>query len=406
MSRHETLGVGVIGASMRRGWGGVVHLPSLDALPQYRIAAVCASSPESAGATAERYGGLAFTDPYALVEHPDVDVVSVVVRSELHHDLVEAALRAGKHVYCEWPLVQTSAQARELADLTAERGVHTAVGLQARCAPTVLKTRDLIRHGFIGEVVSCTARYASITNGSGVDSSRKYMVDRDSGVGLLEIHGGHVMDTVSFCLDGFESVSSLLAVRHPVVKVQDTGETLRRTAPDQILVNARMSSGAVASVHLLGGKLNDNGFVMQIQGTEGDLDLRTRGNHAVQIETLQLRGAHGVIEYAHHEAQGHRFRPARPLEAIEVEDSYTWVPEQLREQPLYNTAQLYARFAEDIIAGIVTVPGFETAVELLDVLEAVKDSDVQDGRRAAVLVTERSRPAARSVPTPWGSARD
>jgi predicted dehydrogenase len=374
MSTNDVVGVGVIGASLRRGWGGLVHLPSLEALPGFRIAAVCASSEDSARATGERYGAAGFTDALKMIEHPDVDLVSVCVRSSIHYELVKAALQAGKHVYCEWPLVESTAKGRELAELARQMGVATAVGLQARCAPTVLKARDLIRDGYLGEVVSCSAYYSSMTNGSGVDSSRAYMVDAASGVGLLEIHGGHVLDTIAFCLGRFDAVSSMLAVRHPTVTVQDTGEQITRTAPDQILVNAALAGGTVASVHIQGGKINDNGFLLRIQGSDGDLELRTRGNHAVQIETLELRGASGAPVYAHHEAAGHRFQPARPLDQIEVDAEYSWIPEHLREQPFYNTAQLYAKLGEQIRGSATTVPDFDVAVELLELIDAVKES--------------------------------
>lgn len=385
MSQDQPLGVGVIGASLRRGWGGIVHLPSLDALPAYRIAAVCTSTQESADATAEHYGGRAYTDPLELVNDPDVDVVSVCVRSVLHHDLVKAALEAGKHVYCEWPLVQTSEQAHELAELAAAKGVRTAVGLQARCAPVVMKVRDLIRAGYIGDVVGCTAKYGSLTNGAAIDAARAYMVDRESKVGLLQIHGGHVLDTIRFCIDEIESVSSLLAVRHPDVLVTDTQETITRTAPDQILVNGVFASGAVASVHVQGGKLNGGSFSLAIQGTEGDLEIFTRGNHAVQIETLELRGANGERPYAHHESARHTFQPAPALDLIEVEDSYSWIPEQLRVQPFWNTAQLYARFADDITTGTQTVPDFSVATELLNLLETIETSSDHESRQQHVI---------------------
>jgi predicted dehydrogenase len=381
----DELGVGVIGASLRRGWGGITHLPSIEALPGLRLAAVCASSIESAEATAARYGAHPYTDAMALVADPSVDIVTVVVRSSIHHDLVKAALAAGKHVYCEWPLVETSDKGRELRDLAIAAGVHTAVGLQARCSPAVLKARDLIAAGFLGDVVSATAQYASVTNGGGVDSSRAYMVKASTGVGLLEIHGGHVLDALAFCLGGFASVSAMLAVRYPTVTVQDTGERVTRTAPDQILVNAVMESGAVTSVHIQGGKLNDNGFRLQVQGTDGDLDLRTRGNHGVQIEQLALSGAKGRTDYAHHDTAGHRFRPSAALSPIEVEEVYTWIPPLLREQPFYNTAQLYAQLANDIRSGSRTVPDFGTAVELLELIEAVKASAADDSRQTAPL---------------------
>ena len=370
-----TIRAGVIGASLKRGWGGVVHLPSLAGLPGFEIAAVCTTNPESAQATAAAYDvPHAFTDARELIECPDVDLVSVCVKSSLHYELAKAAVLAGKHVYCEWPLVQTAAQATELAELADAKGVHHVVGLQARCSPTILKARELVSSGYVGRVISATVRYGSMTNGASVDSSRTYMVDGTTHVGLLEIHGGHVLDTVRFCLGDFASVSSLLAVRFGEVLVQDTGEKLPRSAPDQILLNGVLDSGAVVSAHIQGGKINASSFALQIQGDAGDLEIYTRGNHAVQIETLELRGANGQVSYQHHEAARHAFQPARPLDVIEPDEHYSWVPEALRVQPFYNTAQLYAQLGRDIRGGEFTVPSFSTAAELSRLLEGMQRS--------------------------------
>ena len=75
------------------------------ALPQFEIAAVCTARQESAEAAARHYGApLAFSDPEKLARHPDVDLVTVSVKVPDHYGPVMAAIEAGKHVYCEWPL--------------------------------------------------------------------------------------------------------------------------------------------------------------------------------------------------------------------------------------------------------------------------------------------------------------
>src|SRR5258708_20055534 len=76
----------------------------------------------------------AFGDPYKMAQHPDVDVVAICVRVPSHHQLGMAALSAGKHLYCEWPLAATTEQAGQSRDLAVRKGLHHMVGLQARGA--------------------------------------------------------------------------------------------------------------------------------------------------------------------------------------------------------------------------------------------------------------------------------
>jgi predicted dehydrogenase len=56
-----------------------------------------------------------------MVQHPDVHLVSICVRVPSHHQLGMAALNAGKHLYCEWPLAATTEQAQEMRDLAVRQ---------------------------------------------------------------------------------------------------------------------------------------------------------------------------------------------------------------------------------------------------------------------------------------------
>ncbi len=154
---EDKIRVGIIGANAHDGWSMRAHLPALRALPDYELTAVCTSRPETAAESAAHYGArLAFHDYHAMVRHPDIDLVSVSVRVPLHHDMVMAALHAGKHVYCEWPLGATLAEAEAMAALARAKGVRTMIGLQANGDPVLLRLRELLAEGYVGEVLSCT----------------------------------------------------------------------------------------------------------------------------------------------------------------------------------------------------------------------------------------------------------
>jgi hypothetical protein len=130
---------------MRNGWARDAHIPALSALPEFEITAVSTSRRETANETAKHFGiPHAFADPYKMVQHPDVDLVSICVRVPFHHQLGMAALNAGKHLYCEWPLAATTEQAQQMRDLAVRMRVHHMVGLQARGAPAFNRVRDLI----------------------------------------------------------------------------------------------------------------------------------------------------------------------------------------------------------------------------------------------------------------------
>ena len=126
----EKIRLGLIGASVRGTWSARSHLPALRASADIELTAVCTTRADSAEAARQAYGArLAFDDWREMVASPEIDAVAVVVRVPSHYAPTRAALEAGKHVYCEWPLGRTTEEAVELAELARSRGLKTAVGL-------------------------------------------------------------------------------------------------------------------------------------------------------------------------------------------------------------------------------------------------------------------------------------
>ena len=77
---------------------------------------MCTTKADSAETARKAYGArLAFDDYRKMVSSPEIGAVAIVVRS--HYAPTKAALEAGKHVYCEWPLGRTTSEAEELSAL-------------------------------------------------------------------------------------------------------------------------------------------------------------------------------------------------------------------------------------------------------------------------------------------------
>src|SRR5207247_5639831 len=216
---ESTLGVGIIGVSPVRGWAATAHIPALRALPNYEIRALSGHSAESAREAGEVFGVSAvFSDHKRLVSQPDVDVVAVTVRVPQHRELVSAALAAGKAVYCEWPLGRDLDDARALAALAAEQGVHTVVGLQARQAPAIEFVQQLLRDGYVGEILSTTMVGLSVP-GDVVVKPNAYMLDKTNGANLLTIALGHSLDTLNYLLGEFADLWAVSDVRRPLINI-------------------------------------------------------------------------------------------------------------------------------------------------------------------------------------------
>src|SRR2546428_7264582 len=265
---ESTFGVGIIGVSPARGWAATAHIPALRALPNYKIRALSAHSAESARAAGEAFGvRKVFSDHEQLVTQPDIDVVAVTVKVPQHRELVSAALAAGKAVYCEWPLGRDLDDARAMAALADEQGVHTVVGLQARQAPAIEFVQQLLRDGYVGEVLSTTMIGLSIP-GDVVVKPNAYMLDKTNGANVLTIAVGPSLDILNHVLGEFADLSAVSDLRRPLITIEETGEQIVKTAADQIAVIGTLTSGATARVHVREAGAGGTGFRCEINGPD------------------------------------------------------------------------------------------------------------------------------------------
>ncbi|PXA85936.1 oxidoreductase [Nostoc sp. 3335mG] len=116
MSDTPTIGIGLVGYGLA---GAILHAPIIEALPDYRIAAVMTSRAE-AGERRDR--PVVVPDIDALLAVDGVDCVIVVTPNELHAAHAEAALRAGKHVVIDKPMAPDLAACDRLIDLARVQG--------------------------------------------------------------------------------------------------------------------------------------------------------------------------------------------------------------------------------------------------------------------------------------------
>jgi predicted dehydrogenase len=359
-SALSKLGVGIIGVSPARGWAATAHIPALRALQNYEIRALSAQSAESARAAGEVFGvSTVFSDHEQLVTQPDVDVVAVTVKVPHHRELVSAALAAGKAVYCEWPLGRDLDDARAMAALAAEQGVRTVVGLQARQAPAIEFVQELLRDGYVGEVLSTTMVGLSVP-GDVVVKPNAYMLDKANGANLLTIAVGHSLDTLNYLLGEFADLAAVSDLRRPLISIEETGEQIVKTAADQIAVIGTLTSGATVSVHVREAVAGGTGFLWEINGTDGTLRIIADAAFP-EIYPLTVAGAHG------------RNEPAEL--AVPAALAQKWPAlSGLQGAPAFNVGRAYAAFAADIDNATHTVPDFTDAVRRHEVIAAIERS--------------------------------
>jgi predicted dehydrogenase len=352
--------LGLIGASVKGTWSARSHLPALQAHADFELTAVCTTKAETAEAARKAYGArLAFDDYRRMVASPEIDAVAVVVRVPSHYAPAKAALEAGKHVFCEWPLGKTTEEAVELAALAKAKGLVTAVGLQARVNPALMFMKEQIDAGFVGDIVAvhvCLMRDGVLAR----PSHRTWQRDAGLGANTLTIPNGHTLDAMRFVAGDFRQLSAVVATQVRAWLETDTNRVLDVTSPDNVLLGGRLANGAVASLQVGTIPFAGSGYRMEIYGREGTLVVT--GEESPQLGDVLLHGARG----------------GNALEPMPVPDRLTGGTGPLVGEAI-NVARLYTQFARAIEGRKTEYPTFETAVSLHRLIDGIKQAS-ESGR--------------------------
>jgi predicted dehydrogenase len=216
----DSIGVAVIGAGMAgrahaNGYRSASAVFGTD-LPPVRLVAIADAYQSFAVDTARRYGyQRAETSWEAIAEATDIDAVSVVVANNLHREIVEAMLDAGKHVLCEKPLAPSVPDGQAMVDRAEKSDRVAAVGFTFRRSPAISAIRQQITEGSLGPAVHFNGHYWC-DYGVSHDAPMSWRYEGDPGSGALADIGTHLVDVAEFLCGPVQSVrGTVLETRIP-----------------------------------------------------------------------------------------------------------------------------------------------------------------------------------------------
>jgi len=406
VATHRPLNIAVVGAGFalgadgRENWGVRTHLPALKRLPGlFKVVAVCTSRIESARRTAQHFDvPHAFDDYHALMRMDDLDVVSIVVRPRLHHPVAMAALAAGKHVYCEWPLALDANEAREMSELARRKNLHTAVGTQGHFWPSAERMRELVANGYIGRPLTFGAS-TFVSNYIAPRPAHRQWLFQSSEGGNAAYRAGHLLERVVSTLGSVKGVSADLTTLVPERPVLGGPGSLGGDQVDNMSFLLELERGIRGAMQLSYTAWFGTGVRFEAYGTEGMLAL-ARPTFGVGVETK--RADPGYLEAA--DLFGARldrrslFADGRAPESllhrisrIPVDDSEdVSVSELPAGGSAYGVWRAFRAFGNAIARGEPFIPDFETGLALHCVLETAERSSRARAWTAVTDVTNES----------------
>ena len=324
-TKEKPFGVGIVGC-------GLIGQKRARALGQSGRLVACADlNVARAESLARTCGGKVFRDWRELVWSSSVDVVIV---STLHDSLAEiscTAAEAGKHVLVEKPAARNAAELDSVMKAAAKHGVKVRVGFNHRYHRSLLKAKELLDSGVLGELMFLRARYG---HGARVGYDKEWRTDPAlSGGGELIDQGPHLIDLTRWVLGEITEVQGFAHTYFWDMPVDDNGFMLLKTAKKQ-----------AAFLHVSCTEWK-NLFSMEIYGKHGKLDLSGLG------------GSYGVEKITWY----------RMLPEMGPPEATSW------EYPMGDNswAVEIAEFFEDIRLGREPSAGLPDAQAALKVVESI-----------------------------------
>ncbi len=272
--------VGVIGA----GAMGTYHCRSLaQRILGAELAALADVKAEAARrAAALADGARATTEPESLLADPSIEAVVIASPNDTHARYVEAAARAGKHVFCEKPIALDLESADAALAAVKQHGVKLQIGFQRRFDAAYRRARGAIAAGELGrlELIVATTR----------DPKPPGLPQLHRSGGLFPDTAIHDLDAVRF-LSGLE-VAEVYATASRLVLAESGDEGFVDTA----VICLRLETGALAVITNSLRAAHGYEVAMEVMGERGKLALG-------QEEQVRLRryDAQGV----RHDYVGH-----------------------------------------------------------------------------------------------------
>lgn len=248
--------VGIIGF----GFMGKAHTYGYKTIPLYydnlpfkiKLAGVCNRTLETAVKAKEVLDfEFATADPDEILERDDIDVVNICTPNIFHKEALLKAIQKGKHIYCDKPLATNYIDAQEILQAFAGRKDELTVqmALQYRFYPPMLRAKELIEEGRIGNVLSFRVCY--LHSGS-VDPKRPIGWKQDQNIGgggVLFDLGSHVLDLVYYLLGEYRAVLAENTVVYRE-RPDKSGKMIAISAEDLSLMLVKMINGGTGSIEV------------------------------------------------------------------------------------------------------------------------------------------------------------
>jgi predicted dehydrogenase len=227
------------------------------------------------------------TDLDKALANKDDAVFFDAATTQMRPKLLEQAIAAGKHIYCEKPIATTLAEARKAADTAEKAGVKNGVVQDKLFLPGLMKLKFLRDSGFFGRMLSVRGEF-----GYWVFEGDLQPIQRPSWNYKLDEGGGIILDMIChwrYVLDNvFAEVKavSCLGATHVPKRWDEAGKPYRADADDAAYATFQLDGGVIATINSSWcvRPYRDDLVTFQVDGTHGSA---VAGLHTCMMQARQ-----------------------------------------------------------------------------------------------------------------------
>jgi predicted dehydrogenase len=276
--KRSPVGIGIIGT----GFARTTQIPGFRDCMGAKVVAIASRNRERAEAIAKEFGIEHATDDWReLVQHPDVDLVSVVTPPSTHMEITLAALEQRKAVLCEKPMALNAGEAARMVEKAKSAGVLALIDHELRFLNSRRVMRGMLQTGAIGSVRHCNYVFRSDYRGL-TDRAWDWWSDEKMGGGVLGAIGSHVIDSFRWMLSAEVTKVLGMLTTHIKQRPDKAGGMCDVTTDDEAKLLFRFSDGphtenatGAASISVVeSGKYENR---LEIYGTKGALMVEETG---------------------------------------------------------------------------------------------------------------------------------
>ncbi|HVC33474.1 MAG TPA: Gfo/Idh/MocA family oxidoreductase [Chloroflexota bacterium] len=199
MGRKIKVGLAGLGSLAQRGI--LPHTFQDDAREKIDALAVCDNVPGRAKAIAEKWGWRqAYTDYDEMLAHADIEAVLIATPIPLHYRQVMAALKAGKHVYCQKSLTTTLAEADDVVRTARAKGLKLCASPGEMLRPPWPQIRNVVKEGLLGRVYWAIAGMQGSGHENEAFRKEDDVLSNVDPTWYYQKGGGPVYDMTVYCL--------------------------------------------------------------------------------------------------------------------------------------------------------------------------------------------------------------